>query len=357
MIKPRFLRLIGILLCGMANFAGLRAQQSPIAELLTNARAALDNLQYPRAASIARSVLALGPRASRIERVEALQLAAAALYPDEPRAQQGDSARLYLRQLVRLSPDRDLPGAVSWPGLDSLLVAVRTETFGAIARPRRDNVIVGAASLITIPVTATREAWFRLVGVPTAGGTRVPLDSAGPVRDAMLRFAPLDGSVPRLPTGDYILLLTVVDSSADTLEVEYSARVDAPALAQVSVPLSLDSSKLLPERARPSRGRTIGVGVGLGAATVLLATVLRGEQPIRSSTPIASSAYAAGAGLSIGTILWGLRDRGAPIAANIAANAQLRSGMDRVLRAAQIENDRLRTGYSASITIDPEPRK
>jgi hypothetical protein len=348
-----WLLVVSALVVGSTSVVG---QQSPVAELLTKARGALDNLEYTRADSIARSVLALGSRASRAERLEALRLAAASLYPDEANAQRPDSAQFYLRQVVRLEPDRRLPSSISWPGLDSLIDVVRGSTFGAIARPRRENTITGVGSTVSIAAMATRSARFRLVAVAANGGPVIPLDSAGPTRDALLRFAVLPDSRPRLISGDYTLRFTAVDSvTADTIVVEYFSKVEAPPLSLVQVPAALDSVQLLPEWTRPHRARGVALGVGLGVATVLLANGLQGGDQVRSSGSIEPVAIVAGATMTLGTVWLALRDRGTRLPRNQEANEQLRARFDAAVRQAQAENARRRSSYTASMTIDPEP--
>jgi hypothetical protein len=334
------------------------AQRSPVQDLLARARTALNNLEYARADTMARGVLAFGTQLTRAQRIDALQIVAAALYPEEEGLQRRDSAVAYLRQLIRLAPDRDLPRAISWPGLDSLLVRTKLVTFAAIARPPRDSVVAGEADA-TIPVSATRPARFRLIAVPARGGTPIPIDSAGPGRDVTLRLRLLVNDRPRLATGDYELRITAVDTAAgaarDSIVLRYGARVSAPTLTLVPIP-TLDSARLLPEKTIPSRGRNIAIGVGLGAATALFATMFRAPDPVKSEASIGSGAYLVGAAMTAGAIVGGTRDRGAPIVANIAQNSTTRAAHAQAVQTAQAENARRRTAYRATLIIEPEPR-
>jgi hypothetical protein len=100
-----------------------QAAVSPITEMMVKARIALDDLKYREADSLARRVLALGSLLSRQQQVEALQLVAAAAYPDEASAQKVDSAIAVIRVLVGLGAT-SIPREISNPPLDSLFAFV-----------------------------------------------------------------------------------------------------------------------------------------------------------------------------------------------------------------------------------------
>ena len=341
----------------LVGAAALPAQQrSPIADLLRQASNELNNLRYSRADSIARGVLALGGRVSPGERIEALQILVAALYPEERGAQRQEAARTFLKQLVRLAPDRDLPRSISWPGLDSLLAQTRRTTFSVIARPQHDNSVSGTAGA-AIPLLATRPGRFYLAAEPRAGGAAIPLDSLGPETQGAVSVGVIAGDAVRLPSGQYFLRLTAIDAAApDTIVLRFAATVLAPRLELTPVPAVLDSSVLRPEILPPARGKNIAVGVGLGAFTALIATVFRAEEPVKSGVSSDSRAYAVGAGLAAGALIGAFIDKGSPQPDNVAWNAQQRALFAQRVRDIVTGNAQKKAAYRATVTIETEAR-
>lgn len=350
-----FLCLIA-LLGGAGVLAAQQQQRSPIGELLRQASNALNNLNYARADSIARGVLALGDRVSRDERIEALQVLVAALYPEERGAQRLAAAQTYMKQLVKLDPDTRLPRAISWPGLDTLLAQTRRTTFVITARPQHDNTLSGNAAA-AIPLLATRPGRFTLVALPDGGGAPIPLDSLGPETSGALSVHVLAGDAVRLPAGRYTLRLTGIDAAApDTIVLRFGATVVAPPLTLTPVPARVDTTLFRPEIAAPARTKNIAIGVGLGAMTALIATAFRAEEPVKSGTSSDTRAYAVGAGLTIGALIGAFVDKGAPQPQNVAWNAQQRTLFAQRVRDIQSQNDQKKAAYRATVTIDTEPR-
>lgn len=110
-------------LLATAAFAPLQAQTqagSPVVDMMVKGRNALNDLRYAEADSIARRVLALGSLLTKQQTVDALQLRAAAAYPDETAEQKQDTAIAIIRALVGLGATQGMPQELSWPGLDSL---------------------------------------------------------------------------------------------------------------------------------------------------------------------------------------------------------------------------------------------
>lgn len=104
-------------------FAPLQSQTqagSPVVDMMVRGRNALNDLRYAEADSIARRVLALGSLLTKQQTVDALQLRAAAAYPDEMAEQKQDTAIAIIRTLVGLGATQGMPQELSWPGLDSL---------------------------------------------------------------------------------------------------------------------------------------------------------------------------------------------------------------------------------------------
>ncbi|HJQ19989.1 MAG TPA: hypothetical protein VJ867_06545 [Gemmatimonadaceae bacterium] len=93
---------------------------SLVTEMMVRGRNSLNDLRYHEADSIGRRVLLLGSLLTKQQRVDALQLVAAASYPDEQPEQHPDSAITVIKQLVELGATQGIPRDLSWPGLDSL---------------------------------------------------------------------------------------------------------------------------------------------------------------------------------------------------------------------------------------------
>ena len=96
---------------------------SPVTDMMIKGRNALNDLNYVQADSVARRVLALGSLLSRQQQVDALQLLAAALYPDEAGAQKADTAIGVIKRLVEMGSNK-MPSEISHPQLDSLFAFV-----------------------------------------------------------------------------------------------------------------------------------------------------------------------------------------------------------------------------------------
>ena len=206
------LPVVGLALV-LADAPPLAAQDdaTAMADLVASARAALDNLDYSRADSIARTLLDLGRRASNADRVTALQILAAALYPEERGAQHRDSAYHYLALLVRATPEPVIPRAISWTGLDSLLLEARRRTFAAWPDTQTTYLVANANGDVRLAVTANRPARYELAARPVDGGAWIVLDSAGPASSARLRLVEVTDGRARLTSGDHELRLTVTE--------------------------------------------------------------------------------------------------------------------------------------------------
>lgn len=353
---PKSLKCCLILLILGVNSVGAQ-QRSPIAELLTRARTALDNLQNGRADSIGRSVLALGTQASREERLQALEIIAAALYPEDAAARNRDAATAMLKDYVRMAPDRDIPRSMSWPGLDSLLLNVRATTFAAVARPPHDTPLAGTSAEVDVPVVATRPARFSLYAVPRAGGAPQLLDTAAASRATHLHFGVLAGDQVRMPSGAYFLELRARDvSGRDSVVERFPSVVSSPPLDLVSVPTAVGPDQLLPESAPAHRGRDVVIGVALGGATALLANLFRAPNPVRSRVGSDTKAYGVAVGLGLVGVLGGLSDHGTALPDNVRHNLAVRAQFASQVQAARDENARRRNAYRATVTIEGDPQ-
>jgi hypothetical protein len=107
----------------------------PIEDWLRQAKTAFENLNYSGAAGLARQVWPR-PEASREQKVRAIQIAVAGLYPAEKASQIPDLAVVMIRDWAALAgPNATFPRELSWPGLDSLIVEVLRPKPSAALRP------------------------------------------------------------------------------------------------------------------------------------------------------------------------------------------------------------------------------
>jgi hypothetical protein len=136
MLRARF--LVGIALLAVASAAA--AQANPLDDMLTSAKKSLEVLDYKKADSISRTVLAFGTVLSKPQRTLALQILIGASFPeDKPNERQADTARVRIKELLSLDPsawDRNL----TWDGLDSL----RSSIVRASAPGR---IVIGSRTL------------------------------------------------------------------------------------------------------------------------------------------------------------------------------------------------------------------
>jgi hypothetical protein len=349
-VRRSLLILAGVLLAVRAATA---QETSPSADLLARAGTALNGLRFAEADSVARMVLALGEHVPPEQQRNALEIIAAAFYPDPAGGgkQEPDSALVYLRQIVRLQPDSGLKKDFTWPGLDSLMGVARRTTFSPTLNTEGVYTLVGEHGEGRLAVHATRPAIFSLALVAPAGGV-VETDSAGPATQATLHLWSFGGGKPVLSDGRYRLALTAKDAATgDTVTRFFDAQVTASPLDLVAVPAALDSSRLKPERVPPARWRGIVGALLGGGATIAASRLLRTSATLKAGYAPDGRAYVAAGGVALGALIGGLLDRGHVLPANAAANAQLRAAFAAQVRSDQEENARRTEAYKATITV------
>jgi hypothetical protein len=336
----------------------LEAQESatsPIVDLLRLSRTKMSDLQYAEADSIARLVLEQ-PSLRRTYRVQALQVLAAANFPEEEGQQRRDSAVAALQRLVRIAPESRLPRQISWPGLDSLALTVSRLTFGASTAVAEEQVLTGLNERANVDVMATRPADWVLSARPAAGGGAIPLDSASATTRATLHLRLFHGDKPLLPTGEYELIVAARDRETfDSLRIRHRMSVTVLPPDLVPVRESLDPAQLKPERTKPSRVKAIVAGVLTTTATIMAASLFRDED---ISQTVSSDGRAVGIGIVLGAGVatggW-LLDAGVPIPANREANLKARAEFDRDREILIAENERRRNAVRSTVTFNPEP--
>jgi len=357
-VRQSPLHLTSVVVCTVLWLAPAASAQviDPIQDLLDGGRQAFNNLNYRVADSIARVVLDL-PELRRVQRLQALQLAAASRYPEPGADQYPDSAMSALRRYVRIAPTAPIARDLTWSGLDSLLAEARRTTFGASVSVPGTTVIEGVNGRVSLPVAATRPAHFALrVWRQGDQGPGELVDSIGPVELGTVRLAPAISDFPRFPSGNYRLHLTATDPrTGEQLILVLRGEFDLPPVQLVTVPERIEPSKLLLERTLPSRTWSLVSGVVVGGVVIASARVLRPASLTDGSVEPQSRAVPLGIGLGVLTtaLSWYL-DRGKVIAPNVEANLALVRDFGIRRSGLMAENDRLRVAYRGQVRLAQE---
>jgi hypothetical protein len=330
---------------------------SPIDDLLKRAGDAFNDLNYSRADSLARQVLAIGPRITTPQRTRALLVIAAASYPEEVAAQRRAVAMTTLKQIVRTNLNVRIPQELTWAGLDSLLDEAKRTTFGIEVSGDSEQVVVGTTGTARLRVRASRPGSYQLTIMPVDGASATVVDSAPASTAGEFQFVAMRNERPIFSTGNYAVIVTGIDQvSHDTVTVRYNARVDAPPLDFVTIPTRMDSSKLLSIRSGKFGTKSIFPAILVGGMTFALANVVRGEGDIAEKVGADSKGVAIAGALAISTIVAGFLDRGRPIPANIAANKAYGEAWQKGVDQLRLENRRRVTDYRTTIRFDLEVR-
>jgi hypothetical protein len=360
-MNRRIAAMVGVLPLALALAAApMRAQQqqgSPINDLLKRAGDAFNDLNYSRADSLARQVLAIGRQITAGQRTRALVVIAAASYPEETAAQRRAVALATLKQIVRTNLALKIPQELTWAGLDSLVDEAKRTTFGVEVSGDTEQIAVGPQGTVRLKVRGSRPGSYQLTIMPVSGGSAAIVDSLAPTTSGEFRFSAMRGERPVFTSGDWSVVVTGIDAAShDTVTVRFAARVDAPALEFVPIAAKLDSSKLLKERTGRFGAKSVLPGLLVGGAAFALASTLRPEGNIKTQVAADSKGVAVGGVLALSTIVAGFADKGRSIPANIAANKAYGEAFQKSIVSSQAENRRRIAEYKTTFHIDLEAR-
>lgn len=351
----------GVLLIGLAAMA-LPAQEAPSTQtaadvMIERSKAALNDLQFARADSLAREVLAVGNRVRRSSRIAALQVIAAANYPEIAEERKLPAARSALTEVIKLDLGATIPRDMSWPGLDSLWQDVAATIFAMSVTHRRDNPITGIDGTSLIRVRVNRPAMFRLIARSRDGIDVITLDSVPVATDTTLALRVARNGRPILRGGEYEFVVSATSpATREVITRRYDGITIVPSIEYVNLPAIIDSTLLLPERAARQRVGAIVGGIVMGAATVALGEGLRQKDPLRSAN-VTDTRYRTAAGLIVvGSVAAGWFDLGRFLDKNRVTNDRRRREYEGRLRTARADNERRATDYRASIALDGEGR-
>ena len=353
------LRLLGaaiLLAASVASAQDTNADRSPVRDVIDRARAAMNDLQFTRADSLAREVLAMGSRLRKTDRLDALQIVAGANYPEAGGDRKEAQARSAIAEMLRIDLGSTLARELTWAGLDSIYRDVARTTFAVSVTARRDNAITGINGTAPIRVRSSRPARWMLIARSRDGIESILLDTISRATDTTLRFIVARDRKPILRGSEYEFVVTATDpQTQESITRRYDGIVIVPAIDFVPIPSTIDSTRLLPERAKPQRIPVVIGGVVLGAATVALGKQLR-QDPIKSGAETDTRFTGIGIAIAGASVAAAWFDRGRVLDRNIASNARLRTDFERARRAAMAENERRAGDYRASITLNPEAR-
>lgn len=347
--------LILLLFCSSAVSAQ-GSDRTASRELLDRARSALNDLRYLRADSIAREVLSLAVL-SRSARVEALQVIAAANYPESPSDRREPFARSAISQLLQMDLANGTPREFGSPGLDSLYQSVLATTFATSVYVRRENPINGLDGTALMRVRASVPATFT-VRIRTKDGIEsFMLDSVASATDTTLALRVARDGQTLFSGGEYDLVVAATDRSGrQTVTKVFDAVAIVPKIEYVAEPTTIDSSLLKPERARPERNAGMIAGVLAAAATVAIGKGVRAPDPVRARGESDSRYVAVGVVMALGSIAAAWFDRGRILDKGMASNRRALGELANRQRAAREENQRRIASYRASLTVNPEVR-
>jgi hypothetical protein len=338
-----------LVLCVALGAVPAAAQTSPdrVAQIIAQARLALDDLEYPRAISICRLVLQQST-VTADQRREALMIIAAAQYPNDPDAAKPDSATVTLRQLVKLDLDATMPRAISWRGLDSLLTATKNRVLSLRVTPDSAQQVSGADGSWRVPYRSTIDAEISVVA--ERGGSVVQLGRARG-KGGEVRIPTYQATRPVLADGEW--KVTFVARAAGDAEVRtFNISVVADTLQPLEMP-TFDSTALKPEFAPPLKAKALGYAAVLGGATVAMASGLRAADPVRSAASADSRAMGVAALMTVGAATAMFLDRGRRLPDNAAENVRRRQAFEAELTQANAERARRLGALTATVRTLP----
>lgn len=152
--------IIAVSLLAVGQGAPAQEARSVVSDLMTKGKSAFNDLKYKQADSLGRRVLTYSVLLTPQQKIEAMQLVAAASYPEDEAEQKADVAIDFIKQLRALGATQGIPRELSWPGLDSLFVWVQRASTGTVAQG------AAAPAPVAAPPAPAQAAEIRL-GSPT----------------------------------------------------------------------------------------------------------------------------------------------------------------------------------------------
>ncbi len=325
-------------------------------DLIDRVKADINDLKYAEAVRRGQEIFSFVSAMTPAQILELRQVMAAAFYPEEVEGQQPDSAMAHLVELVKLDPEATNAADVKWAGLDSLLEVARSRTFSVAVRYQEESILVGADGRGFADVITTRPARFTLRITPASGGETIVHDTASAAKRGRLSYRAHDGEKPLLATGEYVLLVTAVDSATgDSVTIRHrgTATGEAPQLTALT---AFDERTLRPEYAKPPRVRTVFTGIVFAGLTYAIASQGRAGEPLKTLYDNDGRAMLLSGAMLAATVSTFFLDKGEPDRAAMAANLRARDDHRRAMMDAEAENRRRIAAYRVTVRVTPEDR-
>jgi hypothetical protein len=328
---------------------------SVIDDLLTRAQNSLNDLQYSQAIAFAKQVLDLGDRVSGDKQERAMFIVAAANFPEgEPAAQNRAVALATFRQMVRNKLDLTIPQSMRWAGLDSVLAEAKRTTFGLAAGATPQQEAVGPNGAIEFTARASRPSNF---SVSISGPNALRVSDTTGAGQVTLRIPTMRNDRPLFASGEYQIIVQAIDrQTGDTASMKYVATVTAPPLTFATVPVALDSSRILAERTGKFGWKGIIVGGLVAGGIYGLSNVLHADTSMKTRVGPDAKGTGVAAAAGVAVILASFADRGRPIPSAITANRRLHDDFAASIRNAQAENANRIATHKTQFIITPGGR-
>jgi hypothetical protein len=246
-----------------------------------------------------------------------------------------DSARAYLKEVVRVDPFYAPPADLFSPALQAAYVQVRRQTPAIGLRAPRDTVLTPLRDSFPIEIAVGRPGEVRLLLRLTAPRPRDSVLTAlivDSVATARIPLAAPDGGV--LAPGLYAIEGEVAASgrgASDLLQLS----VERTVVDTMSPASAIPGTSFRPETRKSGASlRTVREGIGLGALVLLAsAAVNDGDLSGRSIPP---AAVLIGGSVAVATVA--LKRSSVRIPENIRYNDSLRAAWDARSRTIAVEN-------------------
>jgi hypothetical protein len=323
-----------------APLAGQNVQNATLRAALT----AYDNLDIPRAITLARQ--ALSQRLTGPEQARAWELLGFAYSASDSLLKAVDA----FKQAILIDPDRQLDPAKISPKITSSFLLALSQVLVVRQLQVDSAAFVGGQGAVPIRFTVTSPARVRTRAV--SGQTSVLIDSSIATGQVNLRWpVQLPGGEP-VPAGNYLVLVEAT-SGQNSFSASQSIRIAHGQVDTLPWLDKLPGYDYLPEEEYPPQsGRPLAQALMYGGAAIGGTVVLRNSD---LGSGGAGPALAVGAGAVISGFIMSLKKPAAqPARANILYNRLLREQLAR--RNADIARENQNRRKQVRIAVTPLPR-